>query len=207
MDSLGREEEDPTQDMFNPFRRRPYAFVERTSRGERIVLGRRHSHSGGYREPDESPEDADRGWDQHRRLLAENQALHHDNQRLHRDNQVLTRQLNALGQEREYLAQQNQRVDESERVIRDLERRLGRERRRLREERAEREALDAERVERAGEAAEEMRRLREEDRRWRATVMELTREVEGWVRVNRDKERRIRTLEEWLRRLGVAGVR
>lgn len=206
MDYLGREEEDSEQDMFNPFRRRPY--FERTQSGrERIILGRRrHSHSG-YREPDESPEDADRGWDQHRRLLAENQVLHQDNQRLLRDNQALTRQLNAVSREREYLAQQNQRLDESERVIRDLERRLGRERRRLREERAEREALDAERVERAREAANEMRRLREEDRRWRATVMHLTREVEGWVRVNRDKESRIRGLEEFLRRRGFAGVR
>ena len=92
-------------------------------------------------------------------------------------------------------------------MIRDLERRLARERRRIREERAEREALDAERVERAREAAEEVRRLREEDRRWRATVMQLTREVEGWVRVGRDKEARIRTLEEFLRRQGFAGVR
>lgn len=201
MDSLGREGEDP-ENMFNPFRRRPYAFFERTPSGrERIVLSRRHSHHG-YREPDESTEDADRGWDQDRRLLAENQALHEDNQRLLRDNQALTRQLNAARHEREYLVQQNQRVDDSERMIRDLERRLAREKRRIREERAEREALDAERIERARVAADEMRRLREEDRRWRATVIQLTREVEGWVRVSRDKETRIRTLEDFLRRQG-----
>jgi hypothetical protein len=213
MDSIGREGEDP-ENMFNPFRRRPYAFFERTPSGrERIVLGRRHSHHG-YREPDVSPEDADRGWDQDRRLLAENQALHEDNQRLLRDNQALTRQLNAarhevnaVRHERDYLVQQNQRIDDSERVIRDLERRLTRERRRIREERAEREALDAERIEQARVAEEEIRRLREEDRRWRATVMQLTREVEGWVRVSRDKETRIRTLEAFLRRQGFAGVR
>lgn len=194
--------------MYNPFRQRPYAFFERTpSERERRVPGRRHSHHGGYREPEESPEDADRAWDHDRRLLAENQALQADRGRLLRDNRALSQQLRGLRHEREYLAQLNQRLDEQERVIRDLERRLVRERRRLGEERAEREALDQERVERARRAAEELRHLKEEDRRWRATVVELSREVENYVRINMDKERRIRTLEEWLRRLGVGGVR
>jgi chromosome segregation ATPase len=223
--------------MFNPFSRRPCnAYFERNSRGqERIILsgrGRRHSHSG-YRRPNESPEDADRGWDQDRRLVGENAALRQINQQLHeeraqllRDNHILRRQLNAATQECEDLTQQNQRLEESERVVR---RRLDREKERRREERAEREAereaeqqaFGAERGERERELAEEVRRLREDNRGWGATVLELRRDLANWVTFGRNKEERIRSLEDslsnkenrirrleyFLRREGYGGVR
>jgi hypothetical protein len=37
--------------------------------------------------------------------------------------------------------------------------------------------------------------------------MALTREVEGWVRVNQDKQRRIREMEELLRRVRIGELR
>jgi hypothetical protein len=122
--------------------------------------------------------------------------------------------LHNIRNERDFLAQQNQQGDAQQETINTLERRLAREKRKLREERAERETIERERetaererASRAREVAVELRELRESERRWKAAVVELTREMEGWVRVNRDKERRIRTLEDWLRRLGVGGLR
>jgi hypothetical protein len=49
--------------------------------------------------------------------------------------------------------------------------------------------------------------LREEDRRWRATVVELQRELDNYIRLSRDRQTIIRALEERLRRLGYGGFR
>jgi len=205
--------------MFRNIRRRPRAFFERTPSGrEQIVLERRHSHSG-YHVPenfrDDDDDEIDVGHsDQMRRILGENYALQNelhrlraDNQRLLRDNQTLTRQAHDLRNERDRFANEDHRRGAQEEVIRDLEHRLARERRRLRDERAARGTIEREKNEGERVVAEELIRLRDSDRRWRAAVIELTREVEDWIRVNRDKERRIRELEEWFRRARLGGIR
>jgi hypothetical protein len=209
--------------MFHRIRRRPRAFVERTSNGRpQIVLERRHSHSG-YRQPeithDSSDEDRRRDPDrrllgenyalreENQRLLADNQRMHADSQRLFRDNQALTRHTNELRNERDYLAQENQERNAQDEEVRDLQRRLARERRRVRDGRAARETADRQRAERLAEMTTELTRLRDAERRWRDAVMALTREVEDWVRVNREKESRIREMEELLRRFRIGGLR
>lgn len=189
-------------------RRRTHAYFEPTpdGRGRLVVEQRRRSFSGHSRRAG-SPDDDDTYRDQDRRLLAQNEALNnenlrlqHDIQRLCRDNQTLSRAVNELTRERDDLTRQIQRGNGQEGVVRELQQRLHRERRRVREERAERAAQDAEREERASEIADELRLLRSSERRWRTAVAELTREVEGWVRVSREKEGRIRELEAWIRR-------
>jgi hypothetical protein len=133
--------------------------------------------------------------------------MHADSQRLFRDNQALTRHTNELRNERDYLAQENQERNAQDEEVRDLQRKLAREKRRVRDGRAARETADRQRAERLAEMTTELTRLRDAERRWRDAVMALTREVEGWVRVNQDKQRRIREMEELLRRVRIGELR
>src|SRR5438045_907664 len=184
--------------MFSRFRRRPQAFYT-PSRREHIIPQRRHSYSGRReRDYDADMDDEDRHFEQDRRILAENYTLSNDNQRLMAENQrllrnyqALSRQMHDLLRERDSLVIESQRHREQEWLIQDLEQKLRRERRRSREDRALQDS----------QFAEKERRLRCEITRLRARAAELIREAEEWFNLSREKDRRIRDLEELLRRL------
>lgn len=200
------------------------SVYERTADGrERIVLERRHSYDGSHhgsqhystrRRPQSSrgmasdSGDRDGRWERghYQALIAENEGLRQDNGRLLRDYQTVQRRLRDVTSERDRLASQNQTRALRANAIRQLEDGLQAEQdaRRRAEKKLRDEKIITERKEK--ELLTQMRRLRSEEETWRTRVTAMTREIQEYITLNREKAARIRSLEEWMRRQGVVPV-